>query len=416
MSGFSMAASHAAGKGEVDAVFGVLRLANEALARHGKEKVINASVGSIFDDEEKFAALPAVDDYLRKMPAEELMNYAPIAGLPGFLEAAVEQAFQGKKPKNTFIRAVATPGGTGAVRNVFYNYSEQGQKILVPDWFWGPYRTIIHEHLRVMENYPMFDENNNFHISAVKNKSLELLQSQDSLVVVFNTPGHNPTGYSMKHEEWTELLDFYKNCAENRKKKITILVDLAYIDFVGSAETTRDFMILFEGLPENILITMAYSMSKSFLLYGMRSGAVIGVSSSEEVAEEFFRINSFSNRGVWSNGTRGAQRLLAEVGKNPELKARCDEERRVYTEMLLKRAALFLKEAKEVGLKTLPYHGGFFITVPAQDPQAATEKLAQDNIFAVPLKKGIRFAICSIALSKIPGLAAKTKEALSSKY
>lgn len=72
---------------------------------------------------------------------------------------------------------------------------------------------------------------------------------------------------------------------------------------------------------------------------------------------------------------------------------------------------IFVKEAAEVGLDILPYHGGFFITVPTENPKAAAEKLTKDNIFIVPLKKGLRFAVCALPTAQIPGLATKTKAA-----
>jgi len=411
--GFSMVASHAVGKGkEPDAVFAVLNKANIAKAALGQEKVINASIGAIFDEKEQFAAFKGVSDYFRKLPDEELMNYAPISGLPDYLQAAIDYTFGQYKPKDAFIKAIATPGGTGAIRNVFYNYIEQGQKALIPDWFWGPYKTIANEHLRDIDTYTMFDEDNNFTLSSVKEKTLELLKMQDNLLTVYNTPGHNPTGNSLKYEEWEEILDFYKDCAKNKNKKIILLLDIAYIDYVSNPDEGRKFMKLFSGLPENILITIAFSMSKSFLFYGIRCGAIIGVSSSSEVAEEFAQANSYSARGVWSNGVRGAQKLLVDVMKNKELKESIDKERTQLSELILNRADIFVKEAKEVGLDILPYQGGFFISVPAKDPTAIADKLMEDNIYIVPLKKGLRFAICALPTHKIPGLAAKTKEAL----
>ncbi len=413
MSVLSLAAAHAAGKGkESDAVFTVLKEANAAIATLGREKVVNASIGSILDEEEKFVVLPSVDEYFRRLPAVELMNYAPIAGLPEFLEAAIADTFQGNQPPNTYARAVSTPGGTGAVRNTFNNYLEKGQKALIPDWFWGNYRTIAEEHQLGIETYEMFDKEYNFTLNSVKEKTLALLRTQNNLVIVFNTPAHNPTGHSMTKEEWADILGFLKDCAGDESKRIVILVDMAYIDYSGDLKKTRSFMQLFGNLPDNILVTFAYSMSKAYTMYGQRSGALVGLSGSVKIAEEFSEINTFSCRGVWSNGTRGPQRLLADVYKNAELKARIDTERAAYSELMKKRADIFLKEAREVGLKTLPYNTGFFITVPAPEPRAVTQKLVLDNIYALHLKKGVRFAICATPTHKIPGLATKTKEAL----
>ena len=413
MSILSLAAAHAVGKGkEADAVFAVSNAANAAIAQLGRDKVVNASIGAIYDEEEKFVSLPSVEDYFRWLPAVELMSYAPIAGIPDFLNAAIADTFQGNQPSNTYARAVSTPGGTGAVRHVFNNYLEKGQKALIPDWFWGNYRTISEEHQLGIETYEMFDKDYNFTLRSVKEKSLALLEKQNNFVVVFNTPAHNPTGYSMTNEEWSDILGFFKDCAQDETKKIIILVDMAYIDYSGDLKKTRSFMKLFGNLPENILVTFAYSMSKAYTMYGLRSGALVALSGSEKIVQEFAEINTASSRGVWSNGTRGPQRLLADVYKNPELKAKIDVERAFFSDLMKQRADIFLKEAREVGLKTLPYSTGFFITVPAPDPRAVTGKLVLDNIYALHLKKGVRFAICSIPSHKIPGLAAKTKEAL----
>jgi len=298
------------------------------------------------------------------------------------------------------------------VRHIFYNYLEQVQKALIPDWFWGPYRTVAEEHKRGIETYQMFDQDNNFILSSIKEKSQQLLQTQDNLVVVFNTPGHNPTGYTINDQEWAELLEFYRGCAQDTRKKITLLLDIAYIDYAGTVEQTRGFMKLFQGLPANILIAFAFSMSKAFTMYGMRSGAVIGLSSYPEIVEEFANVNSYSSRAVWSNNTRGPQRLLADVNANPQLKAAIAAERKSYFDLMVKRADIFLKEAAEVGLATLPYRGGFFITVPAANPKEAAAKLEKENIFVVPLAKGLRFAICAMPIHKMPGVATKTLAAL----
>ena len=114
-------------------------------------------------------------------------------------------------------------------------------------------------------------------------------------------------------------------------------------------------------------------------------------------------------RQTWSNGSRGAQRLLAEIVKDPELKKEIDAERLQYKEMLEKRAAIFVEEAKEVGLNILPYKSGFFITLPAKNSAELAEKLAEDNVFVIPLAKAVRFAISAVPTFQVPGLAKRVK-------
>ena len=71
-----------------------------------------------------------------------------------------------------------------------------------------------------------------------------------------------------------------------------------------------------------------------------------------------------------------------------------------------------MKEADECGLKYLRYISGFFITIPMEGSQKVCDELEKENIFLVPLGKGIRLAVCSVSKKKIHGLAAKIKSTL----
>ena len=406
----SMTASHAFGKGRPDPSFSSAHSAGSAIAQFGKENVVDATLGVLKDESGDFLTLPSVEACYRAIPGNELMDYAPIEGLAEYLKAAREYVFQGHQPEGTFTSGVATPGGSGAIHHIIFNYVERGEKFLIPNWHWGPYREMAAENERKWETYEMFGEDGKFNLADLKSKALAILREQDSIVTIFNTPAHNPSGYSMTNEDWEEVTAFYRECAADTNKRIIILWDMAYVDYAGDPHELREFLKNFEGLPENILIAIAFSMSKSFLCYGLRSGALLCLSSSKAVADEFEQVNTFSNRATWSNGSRGAQRLLAEIMSDIGLKKTVDRERDDYRKMLEKRAAMFLQEAREVGLLTLPHQAGFFITVPAADTAGLAGKLAKEKIYVIPLAKGIRFAVSAVPTKQIPGLAAKTKE------
>ena len=81
-------------------------------------------------------------------------------------------------------------------------------------------------------------------------------------------------------------------------------------------------------------------------------------------------------------------------------------------QILLKRINLFLKEAKEVGLKVFNSQGGFFLSVPCDNPPFVYEKLREQNIYIIPLQSSIRIAICSISVRETIGLARKIKDVI----
>lgn len=406
----TMTASHAFGKGRPDPSFSSAGNAGAAIAKYGKENVVDATLGVLKDDEGNFLSLPTVEKVYRALPADELMDYAPIEGLASFMEAAKEFVFQGHQPKGTYTSGVATMGGSGGIRHMIYNYVDEGETFLIPTWHWGPYREMATEYHRKWEMYEMFDENDQFNLKGMKEKALEILARQNTLMAIFNTPANNPSGYSMTDEDWKEVTDFFRECAKDESKKLIILWDMAYIDYAGDPHETRSFLKFFEDMPENILTAVAFSMSKAFSVYGMRGGALFCLTTSKEIADEFEQVNTYSNRTTWSNGARGVQKMLVEIMNDPATKEQIDREREAARLMLAKRAEMFVKEAKEVGLHILPYQSGFFITVPAKDTAGLADKLAQRNIFVIPLARAIRFAISAVPTRQVPGLATAAKE------
>ncbi|MCR5175816.1 MAG: aminotransferase class I/II-fold pyridoxal phosphate-dependent enzyme [Anaerovibrio sp.] len=406
----SQVASHRVGKKLVDVIFGASGACNKAIKEHGAAKVTNATVGSIIDEDGKLACLPTMEKAFRGLDIADIAAYAPPAGLPAYLDSVINLTFADNKPEG-YLAACSTAGGTGAIHMAIMNYSEIGDQVLTSDWFWGTYNVLCQEEARTLATYPLFDEHQNYNVKALEEKTAELLGKQDSLLLIINTPAHNPTGYSLTDEEWTKVLDICRSWA-SKGKKINLLVDIAYIDYAGEKNQTRRFMKQFGNLPDNIFVMFAFSMSKGYTMYGQRTGALIGLSSNEEIIEEFKNVTKYTGRATWSNVSRGAQTLLTTIQQDSELLAKFEGERDALYGIIRDRAAIFMNEAKECGLNALPYKAGFFISVPTSDSSAVCEKLHDDLIFAVPLKMGVRIAVCSVPKVKMYGMAAKVLKAV----
>ena len=406
----SIAAKHAKGKAAQDKIFAANAAAVAAAAKYGKENVTNATIGAILDEDEKLVCLPTVEKVFRSLETNELIAYAPISGLPEYLECVLTAASGSSRPEG-YLAAVATAGGTGAIHHAIWNYMDEGETALCSDWYWGAYKVLCNDMGRNFTTYKMLDENNKFNLPALKEKVTELLSKQDNLLYILNTPAHNPTGYSLSESDMDGVLDILKEAAVDGKN-IIFFLDVAYIDYAGEKEEVRKIFKKLSGLPANILAIIGYSMSKGFTMYGQRTGAMIGVSSSKEVIEEFAAINQYTSRATWSNINRPAMRTLAAIYSDPELLKATEAERDYYYKMIKARADLFTEEAKACGLPMLPYVAGFFLSIPAKDPDAICNKLHEDNIFAVPLAAGVRIAVCAVPLKKIKGMAAKVYAAM----
>ena len=382
-----------------DKIFSINKSAQDMASKVGPENVVNATIGALLDDEGTLMVMPSIIDIYRSLSPVEISEYAPIAGVPSFLEN-VKSAIFGSYIPEGYIEAVATPGGTGAIRNTIQNYSSMDDAVLTTDWFWGPYRTISDELGRKIDTFTMFDKENNLNIASFESKVNYLLKRQSHLVVLFNAPAHNPTGFTPSHQEWDALTHVLKKEARNFEKKVTLFIDAAYIDFAGDPDSSRSFFSKFSNLPENIMVIVAFSMSKGYTLYGMRSGAMICITPNKTIAQEFKTVNMYSNRATWSNGTRPAMMILSKIFEDNQLSKKVAAERAEFKNTLEKRAAVFMDYAEKFNLEMCPYKAGFFMTIPCHNAEAVGNQLQKDSIFIVPIGKGLRFAVSAVSEEK----------------
>ncbi len=382
-----------------DRLFGISNRAKAMIQEKGKDKVIDATLGVLLDDNGELIVLSSVDKVFKSLKPAEYAAYAPISGIPQYREAVKKAAFGSYVPKG-YVEAVATPGGTGGIHNAVINFTEAGDTVLIADWFWATYNQIATEIGRTTTKFQLFTEEGKFNRDDFAKKFNDILEKQERILVILNTPAHNPTGYAMTDDDWRSVVETLKKADSN--KNIVLYIDAAYIDFAGDEEEFRSFLPIVEDTPENVLPVFGYSLSKTFTLYGLRGGAMLCIAKTKEDATEFQKACEFSSRAAWSNSPRAAQMILAKIYSDPELKAKVDEERKVIREMLIRRGKAFEEAAKACGLKTVPFTSGFFCTVPCKDPDRVSQELEKEGIFLVPLAKGVRVSIASIP-EKIAG-------------
>ncbi len=409
----SVLAKHTQGKGGPDKIFRISGMAKARAAEVGKENIINATTGAFLDANGQLITMKTVEEVVKTIPFRDSAEYASIEGTPGFVNAAIDGAFREYRP-NGHIVGVATPGGTGGLHHAIYNYLEPGDTVLTMDRYWAAYKSICRECSRNFDTFVSFTEDNQFNVEGCIEKLREYAEKQTNVFLVLNTPANNPTGYNMKRNEWEAIMAELRAIANNGTNNVVLLLDVAYIDY--AAPEAREVFTLFNDLPENFILLVAYTMSKSYAMYGYRLGCLLCVSTNKQETEDFMAIQKFSSRATWSNCSRLGMHVMEKIDQNPELKAAFRAEQEELRLSLLARAEVFVKEAQEVGLKTCPFDSGFFVTVPTVKAEEVAAELRKSDIFMVPLgdgsNAGIRVALCALPEEKIHGIAAKIKEAM----
>lgn len=393
----------------------IFALNAEATARREKgEAVINATVGALLNDDGKLAVLPAAIDAMREVETARAAGYAPLAGPAPFLSAVIADLFTGTPFADQAV-AVATPGGTGALRHALTNFLEPGQAILTSSFYWGPYKTIAEENDRRVETFPMFRWNGDegeLDVAAFDASLRRQADKQGRVLLFLNDPCQNPTGYSMRGDEWKAVVESIGAVAA--RVPTTVLADVAY--WLYGQGDPHAFLGHLEPLVGKAGLAFAWSASKSFTEYGARVGALAVVDPDASRRKRTFDALTFSCRGTWSNcnhlGLLAVTRLLTDA----PLRARVDAERDGLKALLDGRVRAFNAAAKGK-LRYPRYDGGFFTTVvtpPGVDVARAAASLKERGVFVVPQGDGLRVALCSVAERDVPRLVDELVRALKS--
>ncbi len=376
-----------------DRIFKIAKLAFEAKA-NGFD-VINATLGTLYNEDQTLAIHEHFYQAFNQLEDRKKAAYAPaVDGGEEYANAVKSWIFQ----KHDFLKkskVVATPGGTGALTMCFSELVLPNDFIIMPDIFWGPYEIIMDSHGGVSKKCACF-ENGIFSLDTIKKAMADVALTQKNITVVVNDPCHNPTGYSMGIEKWRELIHFSNKIAQDGKT-VTIINDIAYIDYSADFERSRDYMEVFREINDNVAIIFAFSGSKSLTAYGMRIGAALIYTNRDEDQELIHMMFEKVARGTWSNANNGAINTIINVFNQPE---KFIKNLKDASKMLAERTKAFLTAADEVGLQYYPTKEGFFITIKGIENrnEELYEKLKQEHIYVVPLPKGIRIAICALPL------------------
>lgn len=393
----------------VDTVFTIVEKAKEAKEKVGEEHVVDATIGSLYDETGKIVAFNTVFNNYDAISKEVKAKYAQsFRGNESYREQVKQWVVKDVELASSVI---ATPGGTGAVSLVMSEFLEVGETVVLPDIAWGSYQLMAKDKQLKIAQYLMF-EDDHFNIESFKQTILPLVGKQNRIVVVINDPCHNPTGYSMSHHEWKEVIAFLNECAKTTP--CILLNDIAYIDYAYDLAHSRDYLKTFEAMSDRVMAVIAMSCSKTMTSYGLRCGAAILLASDEESVHQAETVFEKSARATWSNIPNAAMDNFTQV-TTTHLQAFLNE-KDTYIVLLKERSNIFLSEAKECQLECYPYKEGFFVTIKVEDKelkQRYHEKLMENHIYTVQVNKGIRVAICSLSVEKTKGLAYRMKDILN---
>jgi isopropylmalate/homocitrate/citramalate synthase/aspartate/tyrosine/aromatic aminotransferase len=389
----------------------VFTLSREASARSARgQTCVDATLGVLIDDNGMLAVLPALVRAVRSTSPIEWAAYANATGLESFNEAVVDDCLSGWPTLKQHAVSVATPGATGAIRTAIAVFLDRDQACLSSSLCWSTYPIIAQAAQRRLETFDMFRKaDRRFDVAAFEHSLCALITEQGRAVVLLNDPCHNPTGYSMSPSDWAQVAEVLRH--HSVRAPITVVLDGVYSAF--AAEGLNVALSALAPLAGQVLIAIAWSASKSFTGYGLRVGALTVVAPSKAERERIRDTIACQCCGTWANCNRGALVAITRLMRDPELRAEAVEDRRVLTDLLARRSALFEAAADEHLLLRPTYKGGFFTSVFVDDPYQVAARLRAGGTYVVPMQGALRIALSALKSQDVGRLTQQLARAIN---
>ncbi len=248
----------------------------------------------------------------RLLESETTKSYTALAGEPAFADAMIELVLADTLPRDR-VAAVATPGGTGAIRQSFelIRMAAPEATIWVSDPTWPNHLSILKYLDLPNQSYRYFDDDTGSIDMAGMMEDLSEAAPGD--VVLLHGCCHNPTGANPTTEQWDEIL------ATLKARHLVPLIDLAYQGFGDGLDADAAATRLIAGGVEECLI--AASCSKNFGVYRERTGILMAVARDVPSAQRTQGSLAYLNRQNYSFPPDHGARLVTTILTDPDLRA-----------------------------------------------------------------------------------------------
>lgn len=331
----------------------------------------------------------------RLWETETTKTYTGLAGEPAF-NAALARLILGSATPEERIASVATPGGTGAVRQAFelIRMASPGARVWVSDPTWPNHVSILNYLGIPVRPYRYFDAETRG--VAFEAMLADLSGAKAGDAVLLHGCCHNPTGANLTLPEWAEVV------AVLEKTGALPLIDIAYQGFGDGLEAdAAGVRLVADRLPE---VLIAASCSKNFGIYRERTGALLALSDPgrREVMQGTL---AFLNRQNYSFPPDHGARLVTMILEDPALRADWEAELETVRLGMLSLREQLASELRDLSgsdrFGFLAQHRGMFSRLGATPEQV--ERLKAEH--AIYMVGDSRLNIAGLNEATVPVLA-----------
>ena len=346
----------------------VAQTAEAAAAAHR----YNATVGMATDGSSPLY-LDTIRALVPDLDPEEIFAYAPTAGLPE-LRRRWQEEIAAKNPslRGVTSRPLVTSGLTHGITLAADLFVDAGDRVIVPDLFWGNYRLIMEERRQArLDTVPFFTADGTLNVAALT-AALDEVPAHGKAVLLLNFP-NNPTGYTPSKTEMAALADALTGAAQ-RGVRLVVICDDAYFGLFFDDDTCRESLFAYlSDADERLLAVKVDGATKENYVWGFRIGfltfAMRGLTADHFAALEQ-KVMGAVRSSVSSSGML-AQSLLVRAMRAGTYQAEQAANLAAIAERY-RRVRTILGARADAGgpLRPLPFNSGYFLTLRVADGNA----------------------------------------------
>ncbi len=343
-----------------------------------RDTKIDLGVGVYKDASGNTPVMRAVKAAERRILEEQTTKaYTGLAGDPAFADAMIGLVL-GEAVPRARIAAVATPGGTGAIRQAFelVRMAAPEATVWLSDPTWPNHLSILKHLGMTRADYRYFDDATRGVDFAGMMQDLGGVAQGD--VVLLHGCCHNPTGANLTAAQWDEVIALLKD------KGALPLIDIAYQGFgdgLGAdAAATR---AVAAGTDECLI---AASCSKNFGIYRERTGLLMAVARDEAQCKSAQGTLNYLNRQNFSfppdHGARIVTTILTDPGLRADWEAELEEVRNAMLGLRTQLAGELARLTNSDRFAFLAEHRGMFSRL-GTTPEMVEKLRADHGIYMV---------------------------------
>jgi len=329
-----------------------------------KDKEINATIGTAYEDDGKPMVLPSMASRIT-LDSKEVFPYAGSEGLKTLRDKWKELM----KAKNPSLGAkeislpVVTCGVTNGLSIIGYMFADEMDEVITADLYWENYDLVFTNAYGAKLKFFNLFKDGVFDTESFKATINE--GGTGKKIVLLNFP-NNPSGYTPTSDAANKIIGVLKDAAA-AGNKLAVILDDSYFGLIFEDKIiTESLFAELSGLHENLLAIKVDGLTKEEYAWGLRVGFVTyGIKNgSKALYQALEEKTAGAVRGNISNSPHLSQSLFINASKAASYLQEKQRNREKIGERYLKVKEILAahKEYKEY-YEALPFNSGYFMCV-----------------------------------------------------